>query len=146
MPKRIIPTNGRVMLFHPCTAERSRPWGIAHAIVVQHDPGQPLKCDVCHVWGEDLVNVNVTDSNGAIHFRSSVPVVQEGSPHLPTDLNGYVTWMDYQLGQAEKHQELERQKAAEAAAVNELPRGEATPIGSSPVPLSSSTPAEAANG
>ena len=104
---KMIPTNGRVMLYWPVPHERN--------VVVQHDLAQPLKCDVCHVWGEDLVNVLVTDSNGRQHVRTSVWVVQEGGPHTAEELGGaYVTWMAYQVGQAAKHEELENKlKAAQ---------------------------------
>lgn len=100
MPGRIIPTNGRVMLYHPCSAEK------AQGVVVQHDPKQPLKCDVCHVWSEDMVNVVVTDSNGRQHMRTSVPIVQEGSPFTASAISSHCTWMDYQLGQAAKYEQL----------------------------------------
>ena len=103
---KIIPTNGRVMLYWPVPNER--------AVIVQHDPAQPLKCDVCHVWGEDLVNVLVTDSNGRQHVRTSITVVQEGGPYRAEELGGqpYVTWMPYQLGQAAKHEALEKKLEA----------------------------------
>ena len=110
---KIIPTNGRVMLYWPVPNER--------AVIVQHDTKQPLKCDVCHVWGEDLVNVLVTDSNGRQHIRTSISVVQEGGPWRAEDLGGqpYVTWMAYQVDQAAKHEALE--KKLEAA---QITRGE----------------------
>jgi hypothetical protein len=97
------------MLYWPIPNER--------AVIVQHDTKQPLKCDVCHVWGEDLVNVLVTDSNGRQHVRTSITVVQEGGPYRAEDIAGqpYVTWMAYQVGQAAKYEKLEQKIASSAS-------------------------------
>lgn len=106
---KIVPTNGRVMLYHPTPHELG--------VIVQHDREQPLTAHVCHVWGEDLVNVDVIDSNGRHHARTSVSVVQEGGPYRAEELGGqpYVTWMAYQVGQAAKYEKLAAEKASEAA-------------------------------
>src|SRR4051812_17129745 len=106
MGKKIIPTNGRVMLYWPVPHERN--------VVVQHDLAQPLMCHVCHVWGEDLVNVLVTDSNGHQHVRTSISVVQEGGPYTAEQIVGpFVTWMPYQVGQAAKYEKLEAERRAD---------------------------------
>lgn len=98
---RIIPTNGRVMLYHPGNDDS----------VVQHDKAQPLTAHVCHVWGEDMVNVMVIDSTGEQRPCSSVPIVQDGSPWT-AGASPYLTWMSYQIGQAKKHAEADVAKLA----------------------------------
>jgi hypothetical protein len=105
---KIIPTNGRVMLYWPSVYDRANG-------VVQHSPGVALTAHVCHVWGEHMVNVDVIDSEANHHKRTSVPVIQDESPFEASANSPYVTWMDYQLGQAAKHEALEKKIEAERA-------------------------------
>lgn len=58
---------------------------------------------VTWVWGDHMVNLVVFDSNGNPMGRTSVPVVQEGSPYTVGD-SPYVEWMPYQIGQAKKNE------------------------------------------
>ena len=88
----IVPTNGRVMWYHP----------MGQPEIVQHDVSKPLTAHVVHVWGDHMVNVVVLDSNGTAHPRTSVPIVQDGSPYTAGP-SPYLEWMPYQKGQAAKH-------------------------------------------
>lgn len=88
----IVPSIGRVMWYHPQNS-------IAN--MTQHDSKQPMIGHVCYVWNENMVNLLVIDHNGKRHERTSVPVVQDGSPYTVGD-SPYVEWMPYQIGQAAK--------------------------------------------
>lgn len=91
----IVPTNGRVMWFHPK--------GLLG--ITQHDKSVPLAAIVCHVWGPHMVNLDVIDSSGTHHARTSVPIVQDGSPFTAGE-SPYAVWMPYQTQQAAKHEAL----------------------------------------
>lgn len=105
----ITPTNGRIVWFTPHTDTSKWPSGMQ-----QHDPEQPFAAIVCHVWGDRMVNLLVTDSNGAQFPFTSVDLVQDGDY---TDgfkaLGRYAEWMPYQKGQAAKTEALERQVAVD---------------------------------
>jgi len=45
----------------------------------------------------------IIPTNGEIHRRTSVPIVQDGSPFTAGD-SVYCEWMEYQKGQARKHE------------------------------------------
>ena len=98
----IRPTVGRVMWYHP---------GDYSDGIVQHDPAQPMAAHVCYVWGDHMVNLLVIDHSGGTHARTSVPIVQEGSPYSAGPLP-YAEWMPYQKGQAAKHDAAEKQAGA----------------------------------
>lgn len=85
----IKPTIGRVMWYWPVKEQRQE---------------QPQACLVTWVWGDNMVNLVVFDSVGVPHSRTSVPIVQDGSPYTAGD-SPYVEWMPYQIGQAKKHEE-----------------------------------------
>lgn len=90
----ITPTNGRIMWYQPGNYLNG---------IVQHDASKPLPAMVCHVWGDHMVNLDVVDSNGTHHARTSVPIVQDGSPYTAGP-SPYAQWMPYQVGQAAKHE------------------------------------------
>lgn len=98
----ITPTNGRIMWYHP---------GTFLGDIVQHDKSIGLTAIVCHVWSDHLVNLDVIDSNGNHHSRTSVPIVQDGSPYT-VGPSPYAEWMPYQKGQAAKHDALQAQLKA----------------------------------
>lgn len=81
----IVPTVGRVVLFHPAKNDYRLGAGVLAAIVAQ-------------VNG-DTLNLGVFDGNGASHARQSVPLVQDDAP-VPEGC--YCEWMPYQKGQAAK--------------------------------------------
>lgn len=84
----IVPSIGRVMWYWPHKDSRDdQPWA---AIVVK-------------VWDDNMVNLTVFDHDGYGKPKTSVPIVQDGSPHNIGD-SPYVEWMPYQIGQAKKHE------------------------------------------
>lgn len=104
----IVPTNGRVMLYQPIRSGDRRDEGI-----VQRDETVLLMAQVCHVWNENLVSLDVVDSVGRHHFRERVPVVQDGSPYSGDDpYTFHAEWMPCQKGQAAKAEALEAKAVA----------------------------------
>lgn len=95
----IEPTNGRILWYHPAPDEQ-----ITHGT-------QPLAAIVCHVWYSRMVNLRVFDSNGNGASRTSVMLVQEGDV-VPS--SSYCTWMPYQVGQAERTRQAEKNAALAA--------------------------------
>ena len=93
----IHPTNGRIVWYQKSDNQ--------HHITQR---GQPLAAMVCHVWGDRLVNLKVTDADGIDHAVTSVPLMQQGDLE-PTPGGFYAYWMPYQQGQAAKAEALERQ-------------------------------------
>lgn len=88
----IIPTVGRVVHFHPGPHDKVR---FAH-IANPHEPDQiqPFAAIVAYVWGDDRVNLTVSDHAGNTHPMQSVKLIQEGE-EAPEDLC-YCEWMKYQ--------------------------------------------------
>lgn len=76
----IKPTIGRVMWYWPVKDKRG---------------DQPLCALVCYVHGDNMVNLAVFNADGSGGGTTSVPVVQEGSPHTVGD-SPYCEWMPYQ--------------------------------------------------
>jgi len=93
-PPVIISTVGRVVHYMP----GSDP-------ITEGRSDEPLAAMIVHVWGPELVNLVVFDSNGLGHSRTSVLLDQGGNDSLPSA--GYCCWMDYQKGQAAKTEQLE---------------------------------------
>ena len=68
---------------------------------------QPWPAIVSYVHSDNLVNVSVWNKDGhAQNGRTSVPVVQDGSPYTVGN-SPYVEWMPYQKGQAAKAEKAE---------------------------------------
>jgi hypothetical protein len=95
----ITPTNGRIVWFRPQDGDTA---------IQQHDIRQPLAAQVCHVWGDRMVNLLVTDRNGTTHAQTSVQLLQDDD--LKPEGGRFCFWMPYQKGQAAKTE------VAEAAA------------------------------
>lgn len=93
----ITPTVGRMLHYYPNGHE-----GFPCQV------GRPLAATIAHVWSDTCVNLNVLDANGNPHGRTSVYLAQ---PEAEVPAGGYCTWMPYQVGQAQKTEELERQLA-----------------------------------
>lgn len=89
----ISPTNGRIVWFQPPHH------GSRHT--VQIDEKVLLTAQVCHVFGDRCVNLDVTDSHGTHHFYSSVTLLQDED--LKPEEGRFAVWMPYQVGQAKKH-------------------------------------------
>lgn len=84
----IVPSIGRVMWYWPLKEERG---------------DQPLAALVTYVHDDNIVNLVVFATDGTSSGKSSVPIVQDGSPYIAGD-SPYVEWMPYQIGQAKKHE------------------------------------------
>ena len=91
----IKPSIGRIMWYWPdASVRKDQPWA---AIVV-------------YVHGDNTVNLAVWDDVGSAKSKTSVPVVQDGSPYTVGD-SPYVEWMPYQIGQAKKHEAEDKPSA-----------------------------------
>jgi hypothetical protein len=90
----IKPSIGRIVLFYP----KGHP---AHE--------QPLPAIVAHVWSDTCVNLAIFNANGkpVENPPTSVLLVQPENEKPSGGL--YCTWMPYQVGQAAKTEELEKQ-------------------------------------
>lgn len=88
----ITPTNGRIVWYTPSTDDKE---------IRQHDFKRPLAAQVCHVWGDRMVNLDVTDSDGRHFPRTSVMLLQDDD--LKPEGGRFAVWMPYQVGQAAKH-------------------------------------------
>lgn len=86
----ITPTVGRVVLFYP-----------------KAEMDQPYAATVAHVWSDRCVNLGYLDSNGNSGGATSVPLIQEGDTK-PDSF--YCEWMPYQVGQAKKHEQDDKDK------------------------------------
>lgn len=91
----ITPTIGRRVWFWPSKYDAT----VSGMTVNRADPPQPLDAGVCFVWNERMVNLTVADHCGAMHARTSVPLLQDDDA-VPHEGVGYATWMPYQTGQA----------------------------------------------
>lgn len=98
----ISPTPGRMVYFHPGTHDSLR---------AQVPDGRPLAGQIAYVWNDRMVNLQVLDTNGNPHSRTSVQLLQdddkpsvcgEGVPGVTVLEFGHACWMPYQLGQAAK--------------------------------------------
>jgi hypothetical protein len=99
---RILPTVGRVVLFHlGHSAVGIGPylgWGITP------DGSNTYSARVAYVHSEHMVNLAVDDCNGIAMGFQSVPLVQ-GDDERP--VGHWCEWMPYQKGQAAKAEQLE---------------------------------------
>lgn len=71
---------------------------------------QPMDAGIVYVWGDNMVNLDVTDHYGNHHRATSVRLLAEGE--AKPAVGAYATWMPYQQAQAAK----ESQHPAVAAA------------------------------
>ena len=108
----ITPTNGRIVWYQK---------GVDQRHITQR--GQPLAAMVCHVWGDRLVNLKVTDADGIDHAVTSVPLMQQGD-FEPTHGEFYAFWMPYQTGQAQRAAELKAE--LDKAVADQAPKTEAS--------------------
>jgi hypothetical protein len=90
----IKPTNGRVVLFTPSSAD-----------VTLRQPfvdygNRPMTAHVSHVWSDRCVNLDVIGPDGRHYSRSSVVLLQDDDPQ--PEAGYFAEWMAYQKGQAAK--------------------------------------------
>lgn len=105
----IKPTVGRVVWYRP---------GKNDYYEMAIHGSQPLAAIVAFVWSDTLVNLTVSDHDGATHKRTSVYLDQPGAGvvrALP-----YCEWMPYQKGQAARTDAAEAKADAAALDVSAL--------------------------
>ena len=85
----IVPTIGRKVWY----------WDKDQAVYSQD---QAHDATVIYVWGDDLVNLRVTNHAGTTGIKTSVRLrdFREGDSH--TSAHGFATWMPYQIKQVAK--------------------------------------------
>lgn len=122
MTKAIKPTVGRSILYYPkATDPGAKP-----------PPGQAHAAIVSAVWTDTCINIAYFDANGVSFNATSVLLVQ-GDEHPEA---GYAAWMPYQVGQAAKHEPVERLPAHRDGLVKHfLPAGTTVKIGGLPLQL-----------
>jgi hypothetical protein len=107
----IKPSIGRIVHYFPRQNELNGA-GSPHPYL-SGAPGHPMAAIITAVHSDRMVNLSVFDGNGQQFGRTSVTLVQEGDReegngyHIPEQ--GYCEWMPYQIGQAQKTEELEKQ-------------------------------------
>jgi len=84
------PTIGRRVHFWPA--------GVHLAALSVFDPTQPCDAGVIYVWGDRMVNLDVTGPSGSKLAACSVTFVQPGDE--PPVGQSYAEWMPYQKQQA----------------------------------------------
>jgi hypothetical protein len=84
----IKPSIGRIMWYWPEKQYRGE---------------QPWAAIVTYVHSDIMVNLATWNADGHPQPKTSVPIVQDGSPYTAGD-SPYVEWMPYQIGQAKKHE------------------------------------------
>lgn len=92
----IKPTVGRVVLFTPTALEDNR-----------FDKSQKLAAMITYVWNNRMVNLVAFSPDGQPRGATSVTLLQDDD--VPSELGYYAEWMPYQVGQAAKTEELQRQ-------------------------------------
>lgn len=92
----IVPSNGRIVWYTPVRG--------GEEFIVQHGI-EPLAALVAHVHSDRMVNLVVFDSQGFMHTRTSVTLLQDDDPK--PEEGRFCAWMPYQKGQAAKTEALE---------------------------------------
>jgi hypothetical protein len=90
----IKPTVGRVVHFHENLNQ------------VLSDHYQPMAALVCYVHDDRLINIAAFSHTGQHWPLAKVPLIQEGDPTPPLGTE-YCSWMPFQIGQAQKTEQLQ---------------------------------------
>jgi len=98
----IKPTVGRVVYYRPCFED-----------MLAKTEGEPLAAIITKVWDDRMVNLIVFDQAGTPYGRTSIELIQPNDD-LPED-GSYCHWMEYQIGQAAKNEELQAQMEEQTA-------------------------------
>ena len=106
----ITPTIGRKVWYHTKGA-LVLPDGTAFCPVCYGV--QPLDATVIYVWGDRMVNLDITDHEGNRFIAKSVTLVQPGG-EAPNSC-GYCVWTPYQQAQAARPVLTEADAAADLA-------------------------------
>lgn len=99
---RILPTVGRVVLFHLGAGYIPPNWEATP------DGSNTYSARIAYVHSPNMLNLAVDDANGVARGFTSVPLVQ-GDDEAP--IGNWCEWMPYQKGQAARAEQLERQIA-----------------------------------
>lgn len=91
MAAKIKPTVGRVVHYHGIS-------GVSEQAAL-----------IAYVHSDTMLNLGVFDENGVSYGATSVPLVQDGEEIQAG--SHYATWMPYQVGQAAKTEQLEKELA-----------------------------------
>lgn len=86
----IKPTIGRVLWYTPSGREPDN---------FTYHGQQKCECRITYVWNDRMVNLCVSDHNGAQFPMTSVNLVQPGEER-PVIGTAYCEWMPFQVGQA----------------------------------------------
>lgn len=97
-PRNVLipPTVGRNVYFQPSSDQ-------LRGVFTQNDfmkpvkDRQPLFANILYVRNDRLVDINIQDHSGRLHFQANVQMVQAGDP-VPD--GNYAYWMPWQVGQA----------------------------------------------
>lgn len=81
------------------------PLGIPNLYPKSIDPLQAMDATVIYVWGDRMVNLDVTDHAGKRFVVTSVTLVQPGDP-IPD--SSHCKWMDYQVKQQAVSETIEQ--------------------------------------
>lgn len=90
---KITPTVGRIVHYIPTDGE------------FHEGPIEPHAAVVVKVNADDNVNLAIFDQGGSVHAKQNVSLVQDGDLGGP----GSCQWMPYQIGQAAKTEQLQKQ-------------------------------------
>ena len=86
---QITPTPGRIIWFTPGNNDG-----------ITRNGAEPLAAIVAGVLADGTVNLAVFDARGNLSQRHAVEIVDADAANVP--VNGFASWMPYQLGQAAK--------------------------------------------
>lgn len=96
----IKPTVGRIVHYRPGPQDPTPQF-----------KNEPLAAIVTRVISDQVVNLTVLRADGITYGRHNVDLVQSGSN---SPVEPYCHWMDYQIGQAAKTEQLEAELAKKA--------------------------------
>lgn len=99
----ITPTIGRRLWYYPSDYDRGKLEEKPETVICS-DGVQPCDAGVCYVHSDRLVNLTVADSNGKMHARTSIRLVQPGDEVPTPGAEAYATWMPYQVQTAKPGQ------------------------------------------
>lgn len=107
MSQIITPTIGRRVWYYPSDYDCGlrQDLDVQPPTVIVSDGVQPCDAGVCYVHNDRLVNLTVADSNGKMHARTSVRLLQPGEDVPEPGSVAYATWMPYQIEAALRHAE-----------------------------------------
>lgn len=104
MTKFISPSPGRIVWYWPAPNDN-----------IPALAGRPLAAIVAAAHSDRYINLSVIDAYGHHHSRQSVYLDQPGDEAFPDCSAGFAQWMPYQIGQAQKAEQVEKAPASAPA-------------------------------